>query len=66
MNKRETLKSRLKNKNHELYSKCIQLKLSAADSKKYVEMNTGIKKLTNHNGQSVLFRLCYCFSAKYL
>ncbi len=30
-----TLKSRLKNKNHELYSKYIQLKLPAADGKKY-------------------------------
>jgi len=30
-----TLKNRLKSGNHELYSKCIQLKLSAADGKKY-------------------------------
>ena len=30
-----TLKNRLKSGNYELYSKCIQLKLSVADGKKY-------------------------------
>ena len=30
-----TVKSRLKTKNPQLYSKCIQLKLTAADGKKY-------------------------------
>ena len=30
-----TVKSRLKNKDFQLYSKCIQLKLTATDGKKY-------------------------------